>query len=121
MSNPNRPDLSVIGHKDDHAKPMPYKGFIQQFPRAIIEVSRISEFGAKKYAWNNWHKFKDTDRVDEAMTRHILAEAMGDEVDFDSELMAAAHTAWNAMARLELMLREIEEVTFDQTVGDSSD
>ena len=40
------------------------------------------------------------------MLRHILAEASGDEIDPDFGLLHAAHTAWNALARLELKLRE---------------
>jgi hypothetical protein len=41
------------------------------------------------------------------MYRHLLAEndTMHDEA---TELLHAAHVAWNALARLEILLREIE-------------
>ena len=40
------------------------------------------------------------------MLRHLLAEMRGEDVDPDTGLLHAAHTAWNALARLDLMLRE---------------
>jgi hypothetical protein len=42
------------------------------------------------------------------MMRHWLAEQQGIECDEESNLRHAAHLAWNALARLELMLREVE-------------
>jgi hypothetical protein len=44
------------------------------------------------------------DRYTDAMLRHALAEGI-EEFDTESGLKHAAHTAWNALARLELMLR----------------
>jgi hypothetical protein len=43
------------------------------------------------------------------MGRHLIEEAVGHVHDKDSGLLVAAHTAWNALARLELMLKEEEE------------
>jgi hypothetical protein len=72
-------------------------------------VSEISTFGAKKYAWAGWEKVDDgINRYSDAMMRHIFKEGMGEETDPDSGLLHAAHTAWGAMARLELILRERE-------------
>ena len=42
------------------------------------------------------------------MVRHLLKEGSGERLDPDSGLMHAAHTAWGALARLELILREEE-------------
>jgi hypothetical protein len=42
------------------------------------------------------------------MMRHWLAETQGIELDPDSNLTHAAHLAWNALARLELMIVEQE-------------
>lgn len=94
----------TIGIKDDSAKPMVVQGFMQYFPNAIAEVARVSEFGARKYAWGNW-QFVDAgiERYTEALGRHLLAT---DLVDNESNLLHAAHIAWNAMARLELILKE---------------
>jgi len=40
------------------------------------------------------------------MYRHLLKEHIGEQRDKDTQLLHAAHAAWNALARLELMLRE---------------
>lgn len=40
------------------------------------------------------------------MYRHLLAEAQGEAMDSDTGLRHAAHAAWNALARLDLMLRD---------------
>ena len=37
-----------------------------------------------------------------------MSEAQGEEIDHETGLMHAAQTAWNALSRLELMLREKE-------------
>lgn len=94
----------TIGRKDDFSKPLVVQGFMQYFPKAIAEVARVSEFGAQKYAWANW-QFVDAgvERYTEALGRHLLET---NPVDPESNLLHAAHTAWNAMARLELMLKD---------------
>lgn len=110
-----RPDLSVVGHKDDGAKPKVFKGFIQQFPRAMELVAMISEGGAVKYDWGNWKLFPDDERLTEGMCRHLVEEAKGHLVNVeDFNLLVAGHTAWGAMARLEKML-ELQEVDHDRT------
>ena len=46
----------------------------------------------------------------ELMThRHLLAEATGEARDQDTDILHAAHAAWNALARLDLMIRKSEE------------
>lgn len=105
-------DPSKIGTgaiKYDAGKPCMWRGLIDYFPRACLAVGNISTFGAKKYAWAGWEKVDDgINRYSDAMVRHMMKEAMGEEVDPDSNMMHAAHTAWGALARLELILREKE-------------
>lgn len=105
-------DESKIGKgaiKYDGGKPCVYRGLIQYFPRAGMAVAEISTFGANKYAWNGWEQVDDgVNRYSDAMGRHLLYEAMGEEFDPDSGLRHAAHAAWGALARLELMLRKAE-------------
>ena len=94
----------------DAGKPQVVRGFMHYFPRAIMEVARISEFGASKYAWNGWEAVDDgIRRYQEAGARHILKEAIEGQNDSDSGLLHLAHEAWNAMATLELKLRELEK------------
>lgn len=95
--------------KYDGGKPCPFRGCVEYFPRAIYEVARVSTFGATKYAWKGWEGVDDgIARYSDAMVRHLLAEGRGEDVDPDSGLLHAAHMAWGAMARLELLLREKE-------------
>jgi hypothetical protein len=79
------------------------------FPRALLEVAKICTFGAEKYTESGWLEVPNgINRYDDAKDRHILYGAM-DPVDSDSGLLHQAHECWNALAKLELTLREIEK------------
>lgn len=96
----------TIGRKDDSNKSQIIRGFMHYFPNAIRAVADVSEFGSKKYDWGNWlHVDNGQYRYTEALGRHLLDETK-QPLDPESGLFHAAHAAWNAMARLELMLRE---------------
>lgn len=95
--------------KYDAGKPAIFRGAIDYFPRAIEAVADISTFGASKYAWKGWEGVEDgVNRYSDAMVRHLIAEGKGTPVDPDSGRLHAAHVAWGALARLELMLRDAE-------------
>lgn len=95
------------GAKLDAGKVCAFRGAIDYFPRAIREVAAVSTFGASKYAWKGWETVPEGfERYSDAMVRHLLAEGSGEVTDNDSGLLHAAHAAWNALARLELKLRE---------------
>lgn len=77
------------------------------FSEALIEVSKVGTFGAKKYTENGWIEVPNgVQRYTDAMLRHYFYERNGEEVDSDSELLHASHLAWNALARLSLILKE---------------
>ena len=77
--------------------------------RALQEVGEVATFGAWKYSDNGWLAVPDGERrYTDAMLRHLMKEAIGEERDAKSELRHAAHTAWNALARLDLMIRREE-------------
>ena len=98
-----------VGLRYNEGKTPLYKGVIMYFPRALEAVARISEFGAKKYSWGNWHHIKDGyENCSESMTRHLFKEAKGEVKDSESELDHAAHLACNALGRLEFLLKERE-------------
>jgi hypothetical protein len=91
--------------KYDAGKPGTYRGLVSYFPRALDAVATVSTFGAAKYAWGGWRHVDDgLNRYSDALMRHILSESKGEFFDSDSELPHAAHAAWNALARLELLL-----------------
>lgn len=76
------------------------------FARALEAVGRVGTFGADKYSPDGWVSVPDgVNRYTDALYRHLLAEARED-LDDESGLLHAAHAAWNALARLDLMLRD---------------
>ena len=98
--------------KKDEGKAPIYQGFIQYFPRAIEAVANISKFGHDKYGtWGGWLGVDDgLNRYMDAKCRHMIDEAKGETNAQDSQMLHAAHEAWGAMAKLELVLREQEEM-----------
>lgn len=99
-------DAGAPGAKQDDGKPR--MGLVAfGFARALLEVGKVGTFGAGKYSDNGWMEVPNgRQRYTDAMLRHLLAEATGDEHDHESGLHHAAHAAWNALARLELALKE---------------
>ncbi len=79
------------------------------FSRALQEVGKVGTYGANKYTDNGWMEVPNgISRYTDAMYRHLMKEAAGEVCDKDTELLHAAHAAWNALARLDLMLRDGE-------------
>lgn len=106
-SDPTGKDPHESGCKLDAGKPALFRGLIDYFPRALEKVAEVSTFGASKYVWKGWETVPDgVARYSDAMVRHLTEEAKGEVLDPGSGLHHAAHTAWGALARLELMLRE---------------
>lgn len=104
------------GAKVDHGKPRMGLVF-NGFARALAEVARVGTHGAEKYTDNGWVEVPDgVRRYTDALYRHLMAEARGESHDADSELLHAAHTAWNALARLDLMLRGKNQITPERAV-----
>lgn len=98
--------------KYDGGKSPVYRGALSYFPRAISAVAAVSAFGASKYAWKGWEGVPDGyNRYSDALVRHLGYEGQGEVLDPDSGLLHAAHAAWNALARLELLIKEREKVS----------
>lgn len=108
--NPHEP-----GAKLDAGKEPVRRGLLEYFPRACLAVARVSAAGAKKYAWKGWENVIDgINRYGDAEVRHICKAAIHGEQDTDwkdpeTVILHAEEEAWNAMARLELLLREREK------------
>lgn len=97
------------GAKLDAGKPRPAL-VLGGFARALTAVVAVGTFGAAKYTDMGWVSVdKGVERYDDATLRHWLKEKCGEVIDKDSELEHAAHTAWNALARLDLLIREREK------------
>ena len=75
------------------------------FAHALQEVGKIGTYGAKKYSDYGWMSVPNgEERYTDALLRHLLKEATGELLDPDTGLHHAAHAAWNALARLELII-----------------
>ena len=107
--DPNGIPSSLPGAKLDAGKVDVLKGAIRYFPEALKDVARLSEVGARKYSWQGWRAVPDgISRYGSALLRHLLH---GDEsIDNDTGLLHATAVAWNALARLELILAERDNV-----------
>ena len=99
------------GRKDDSNKPR----FNLIPPLAEREVARVLEFGARKYAPDNWRKVPDArSRYVDAALRHINAHRSGEALDTGeggSGLSHLAHAITSLMFALEL---ELEPPTHDE-------
>jgi Domain of unknown function (DUF5664) len=103
---------STPGAKLDHGKVDVLRGAIQYFPKALRAVAHVSELGAKKYSWKGWESVPNgIVRYGAALARHLCFDS--DATDsgpggLGPDVLHAAEAAWNALARLELILREKE-------------
>lgn len=107
-TDPNGKSLNEPGAKGDAGKVRPAL-VLGGFARALLAVSQIGTEGAKKYTEAGWVSVPNgVDRYDDALMRHWLKEKAGEQLDLDSGCLHAAHFAWGALARLDLLLREKE-------------
>lgn len=106
-SDPTGRGAHTDGAKLDSGKSPILRGALGYFPRALLAVSDVSAFGAAKYLWKGWESVPDgVNRYGDALVRHLAYESTGEHYDGDSKLLHASHAAWNALARLELILKE---------------
>lgn len=106
--DPNVKSQHEPGAKLDAGKPRMGLVF-NGFPLALFAVGDVATFGAAKYSDHGWMDVPDgIERYTDAMYRHLCSEAAGQRLDEESSLAHAAHSAWCALARLELMLRSVE-------------
>lgn len=68
-----KPDLSMVSYE------------------LVEQIARVREFGAKKYARNNWKKGFAVTRSCAAALRHIFLFLSGETLDIESGLSHLAH------------------------------
>lgn len=86
---------------------------MQDMPRAIEALARVMTWAldSKGYKESDWLHVPDAiNKYSGGMHRHDNKEKRGQEFDDESGLEHAIHTAWNAMARVELILRKKEGI-----------
>lgn len=105
------------GSKLDAGKAPIYQGVLEYFPRSVQALAELSAYGANKYSWKGWEKVPDgVNRYNNALGRHIVKEAKEGMWDkeilndpkYPAQVLHKTQIAWNAMAALELFLRELE-------------
>ena len=87
------------------------------FP-SLEDMVRVLEFGAKKYAPNNWKKGFPTVELSESLMRHLFAYLGGEDNDPESGLPHVGHIMCNAMF-LSYMMRNKPE--FDNRNRENED
>lgn len=103
-TDPHGIDQHSPGAKLDAGKPM--AGVLGDFGLALTAVAEVGTFGANKYSRGGWQSVPNgVERYTDATWRHLLRESQEPD-DEESGLKHASHMAWNALARLELMLRD---------------
>jgi hypothetical protein len=110
-------DPNGIGQHDGGAKldaGKPDMSLLLMFGKALHATMDVGTGGKIKYSRGGWQNVNDgINRYTAAMLRHVFQEHY-EEMDKDlvnylgRETYHAAAVAWNALARLELMLREKE-------------
>lgn len=84
---------------------------------ALEDMVKVLEYGAIKYAPNNWKRGLDTRQICESMMRHIVAYLRGENNDPESGLPHTGHIMCNAMF-LSYMARYMKD--FDTRVFDTN-
>lgn len=118
-TDPNGIPAHDPGAKLDGNKP--HTELLLDFANALNAVAEVATYGAKKYSRGGWQHvgtdpfgFTAKDRYTGALLRHLLGERES-AVDGETGILHAAHLAWNALARLELMLRDHTTLYYQQT------
>jgi hypothetical protein len=106
--DPNGKDPHEPGAKLDDGKNQ--AGILLDFSNALMAVAEIGTFGANKYTRGGWQSVPEgKQRYTDAMMRHLF-KMQKEKLDPDSGLPHLAHFVWNAMAVLELDLREEKDL-----------
>lgn len=110
-ADPTGRDPHAPGAKLDAGKLRPTL-VIRDMARALEAVIKVATDGANKYTPGGWLEVPNaSERYEDADLRHMLKRFKGEAVDTDSKSLHLAHNAWNALAKLELHLREQEGKT----------
>lgn len=91
--------LNAVGRKDDAGK-LPY----DLLPwGAVAQVVAVLQYGAKKYAPDNWRQVKDwRRRYFSAACRHLVSWVTGEKLDPETGLHHLAHAACCVLFMIEL-------------------
>lgn len=119
VQNPGAATALGAGPGVKHDDGKPDTSLLQDFGDALLEVALVGTYGKIKYSRGGWRTVPEgIVRYTAAMLRHFFAERKrkydaGDPfyetaagLPYKGRIREAAQTAWNALARLQLMLEE---------------
>ena len=107
--DPNGIDQHAPGAKLDAGKLRP-ELVLSGFANALASVARVGTDGANKYTDNGWQEVPNGfNRYREAKARHDSKFQRGQTHDEESHSLHLTHVAWNALASLELYLKQNPE------------
>lgn len=104
--DPSGIDQHAPGAKLDAGKLRPAL-VLDGFANALEAVVKVGTDGAAKYTDNGWKEVANGfARYSDAEGRHRMKRGKGETHDKDSGSLHLAHEAWNALAKLELYLKD---------------
>lgn len=115
MVSPESIEESIASDKPDFVKKDGDKLGVHLLPvRALEEITKVLDFGAKKYAPNNWRRVDRRSRYYSAALRHLFAYWRGEDFDPESGLRHLAHAGCCVMF---LLSCEVENLGADDRPG----
>ena len=106
--DPNGLNAHTPGANPDDGK-IDFELIERGFARALMDVPGVGTYGCVKYTRDGWMNVPDAiRRCKSAAARHRNAHDRGELYDAKSCSLHKAHEAWNALAQLELIKRELD-------------
>jgi len=75
--------------------------FLLDFPKATESLCRVMEFGASKYAMNDWKSGGDVRGLEDSLLRHLHKYHNKEDLDEESGESHLGHALFNLMAIIE--------------------
>ena len=75
----------------------PRLSMLMSAPDALIGITRVLEFGAQKYARDNWLKGFPYSELVDSTSRHLLQFMTGEDNDIESGLSHVYHAGCNML------------------------
>ena len=88
-----------------------YSGFINYFPDAIVEVTKVSKRGNDQHNPGkplHWDRSKSGDELD-ALTRHLI-DSTNPNLSLDDEIEEAAARTWRSLADLQKLVEKRDKI-----------
>ena len=90
--------VPISNGKKEDAEKLDWSLLLEIHPKQLEEVIRVLEHGARKYGRENWKQLSDfRRRYINALQRHLVAFADGQECDKETGLHHMAHAICNCL------------------------